>query len=75
MAPGLVRKVLVFAAIDGLILQPLGQRGQRLTPAAKIAYKDNNIGPVLRDGVESDEAGKSFEAFGVVGKPEKAVLC
>ena len=75
MAPGLVRKVLVFAAIDGLVLQPLGSRGQRTIPAAKIAYKDNNIGPVLADGVDSDEAGKSFEAFGIVGKPEEAVLC
>ncbi len=69
MAPGLARKVLIFASIDGLVLQPLGQRGQRPTPASKITYKDNNIGPILRNGGEVEEAGKAFEAFGIVGKP------
>jgi hypothetical protein len=64
--PGLTRKLLIFAAVDGLVLQPLG-RGQRPTPT-KIAYKDNKIGAALKDGEEGDEAGKSFEAFGIVGK-------
>ena len=73
MAPGLARKLLVTAAIDGLVLQPLGQRGQRPSPAAKITYKDNNIGSVSKDGGESGEGTKSFEAFGVVGKPEEAL--
>jgi hypothetical protein len=63
--PGLVRKILIFAGVDGLVLQPLGQRGQR---PAKIAYTDNSIGPVLKDGDAGDAAGKSFEAFGIVGK-------
>lgn len=66
--PGLARKLLIFAAVDGLVLQPLG-RGQRPAPT-KIAYKDNTIGPVLKDGGEGDGAGKSFEAFGIVGKLE-----
>ncbi len=74
MAPALARKVLIYASIDGLVLQPLGQRGQRPTSATKIAYKDNSIGPALRDGGEFDEAGKNFEAFGVVGKPEECRL-
>ena len=65
--PGLVRKLLIFAAVDGLVLQPVGQRGQRPAPAAKIAYKDNNIGPALKDDTEGSEAGKSFESFGIVG--------
>jgi hypothetical protein len=69
MAPGLARKVLIFAAIDGLILQPLGQRGQRPT-AAKITYKDNHIGPAFGDGGGGDEGAKSFEAFAIVGKRE-----
>lgn len=65
--PGLVRKLLIFAAVDGLILQPLAQKGQRPAPATKIAYKDNHIGPVLKDGGENERSAKSFEAFGVVG--------
>ena len=69
--PGLVRKLLVFAAIDGLVLQPLAQRGQRPAPAAKIAYRDNSIGPVLKEGGEESDPGKSFESFGIIG----AYLC
>lgn len=65
--PGLVRKVLIFAAVDGLVLQPLAQRGQRPAPAANIAYKDNSIGPVLKDEGEGESPGKGFEAFGIVG--------
>ncbi len=63
--PGLVRKLLIFAAVDGLVLQPLSQRP---SSAVKIAYKDNNIGPVVKGGDEKEEPIKSFEAFGVVGK-------
>ncbi|RDW62818.1 hypothetical protein BP5796_11120 [Coleophoma crateriformis] len=65
--PGLARKILIFAAIDGLVLQPLAQRGQRPAPASKIAYKDKSIALVLQDGVETDGVGRSFEAFGIVG--------
>jgi hypothetical protein len=72
--PGLARKLLIFAAVDGLVLQPLGQRGQRPAPAAKIAYKDNSIGSVLKDGGEGDGPGRSFEAFGIVGKLEEEIL-
>jgi len=65
--PGLVRKLLIFAAFDGLVLQPLAQRGQRPAPAVKIAYKDNQIVASPRDGDEVRGPRKSFEAFGVVG--------
>ena len=65
--PGLARKVLIFAAIDGLVIQPLAQRGQRSAPAAKIAYNDNVITSVLKDEGEDEKSGKSFEAFGIVG--------
>jgi hypothetical protein len=65
--PGLVRKILIFAAVDGLVLQPLAQRGQRPAPAAKIAYKNNSISPALKDGGEDEKPGKSFESFGIIG--------
>jgi hypothetical protein len=66
--PGLVRKLLIYAAIDGLVLQPLVQKGQKPAPALKVAYKGGSIGPILADG-PSPVQGKAFEAFGIVGKP------
>ena len=64
--PGLVRKLLIFAAVDGLILQPI-ERGQRPTPTTKIAYKDNGITQILKNESEPAKPGNSFEAFGIVG--------
>lgn len=63
--PGLVRKLLVFAVVDGLVLQPLAQKGQRPAPAVKVAYGSGAIGPALGD---VHVQGKGFEAFGIVGK-------
>ena len=63
--PGLVRKLLIFAAVDGLVLQPLAQKGQRPVPPVKIAYSSSAIGPALGD---SHGQSKGFEAFGVVGE-------
>lgn len=62
--PSLVRKLLIFAAIDGLVLQPLGQRP---APSAKILYKDNSITTTLKEGEDEGSADKSFEAFGIIG--------
>ena len=64
--PGLVRKILIFAAVDGIVLQPQAQRGQRPIPSVVVTYKDNAIGSPLRDGDE-ERQGKSFEAFGIIG--------
>lgn len=61
--PGLARKLLVFAAVDGVILE---QRGR---PATKIAYKDVNITQVANGGSHTEETERGFEAFGLVGKP------
>lgn len=63
--PSLVRKLLVFAAVDGLVLQPLSQKGQRPAPPVKIAYNSGSIGPALGD---VHGQGKGFESFGVVGE-------
>jgi hypothetical protein len=60
--PGLYRKILIFAAIDGIIIQPLEQKGQR-SGLVKIAYKDKSIASVK----DAEGSGKGFEAFGVVG--------
>ena len=63
--PGLVHKLLIFAAADGLVLQPLAHKGQRPAPAVKIGYNCATIGPALD---ESPSRSKGFEAFGVVGE-------
>lgn len=66
--PGLVRKVLVFAAVDGLILQPAPPRNH-LPPtqqAIKIDYR-GNVGPLLKDRREEDTAPISLETHGILG--------
>ncbi|KAK4170867.1 putative recessive suppressor of secretory defect [Triangularia setosa] len=77
--PGLARKVLICAAVDGLILHPLnpvpstdapaGSRPPPL-PLVKIKYGNNvSVSTVLRDHAPpaKDEPGSSFEAYGIVG--------
>ncbi|PVH74139.1 hypothetical protein DL98DRAFT_658971 [Cadophora sp. DSE1049] len=61
--PGLARKLLIYAAVDGLIITET--RPGR--PATKIAYKDNSITQVPRDGAHTESSEKGFEAFGLVG--------
>ncbi|QPG96571.1 hypothetical protein C2857_004618 [Epichloe festucae Fl1] len=64
----IARKVLVCAALDGLILQPLSTKGQRPFQPITIRYGDSSISSVPRDQVP-DISGpdSSFEAFGVIG--------
>lgn len=58
--PGLAKKLLVFAAIDGLFLQPVGSG-----KAVKIEYGTNNrITSVAKAG-DGEENG--FEVHGIVG--------
>lgn len=66
---GLARKIVICAAADGLILQPLNSRKeQRLTPPVKIKYGDVSISPASRDpSPDASKPNASFEAFGVVG--------
>ncbi|KAF2864958.1 SacI domain-containing protein [Massariosphaeria phaeospora] len=66
--PGLVRKLLIFAAVDGLILQPAPPRHHppATQQAIKIDYK-GNVGPLLKDRREEDTAPVSLESHGIVG--------
>lgn len=75
--PGLARKLLIFAAVDGLILQPAPPRNHKPTTeqAIKVSYKSNAIAPLLKDRREEDTAPPSLEAHGIVGKaPVSGVL-
>ncbi|KAI4633162.1 hypothetical protein J4E80_000525 [Alternaria sp. BMP 0032] len=66
--PSLVRKLLIFAAVDGLILQPSPPRNHppATQQAIKVDYK-GNVGPLLKDRREEDTAPVSVEAHGIIG--------
>jgi hypothetical protein len=72
--PGLVRKLLIFAAVDGLILQPAPPRNHRpaTEQAIKISYQsengeDHQIQPLLRDRRAEETAKDALEAHGIIG--------
>ncbi|KAI1819550.1 SacI homology domain-containing protein [Xylaria intraflava] len=69
--PGLARKLLICAAVDGLIIQPLATRGQTRPPApVGVKYGDVTLSTLPRDRAASPSpppSGSSFEAFGVIG--------
>ncbi|PHH65567.1 hypothetical protein CDD81_2002 [Ophiocordyceps australis] len=66
--PGLARKIIVCAAIDGLIIQPLSSRGQRPLQPVRVRYTDSSISAVPRDQIpDTSPPDSSFEAFGIVG--------
>ncbi|OAA59109.1 phosphoinositide phosphatase [Niveomyces insectorum RCEF 264] len=69
--PGLARRILVCAADNGLVLQPVSSRkDQRPVPSVKLGYGDAAVSSFARDvAVESGttKPAASFEAFGIVG--------
>ncbi|KAI1270081.1 SacI homology domain-containing protein [Xylariaceae sp. FL1019] len=69
--PGLARKLLICAAVDGLIIQPLASKGQKTPVSAQVKYGgDATVRPVPRDQTLASTSSKpntSFEAFGIVG--------
>ncbi|KAH9906631.1 SacI homology domain-containing protein [Xylariomycetidae sp. FL2044] len=66
--PGLARKLLICAAVDGLIIQPLATKGQRVPSPVKVKYGEATVSAVPRDqGVDTPRPTSSFEAFGVIG--------
>ncbi|OCL04913.1 hypothetical protein AOQ84DRAFT_107100 [Glonium stellatum] len=66
--PSLVRKLLIFAAVDGLVLQPAPPRNHppATQQAIKIDYK-GNVSPLLKDRREEDTTPVSLEAHGIIG--------
>ncbi|KAI0861620.1 SacI homology domain-containing protein [Xylaria cubensis] len=70
--PGLARKLLICAAVDGLIIQPLATKGQTRTPnPVKVKYGDaaavTSIPRDLPASSDSTPPNLSFEAFGIIG--------
>jgi hypothetical protein len=68
--PGLARKVVICAAVDGLILHPISsKKDQRPAPPIKIRYGDAALSTTSQDlAAEAAKPSPSFEAFGIVGK-------
>jgi len=65
--PGLVRKLLLYAAVDGLVLQPVAQRGQRPSTTTTIDYKTHSIKPLLHSSDQDQDKEKQLECYGIVG--------
>jgi len=64
---GVVRKLVILAAVDGLILQQSTQRNQRATPSLQIKYRTHEITPASLTSQAKDERSASFDAHGIVG--------
>lgn len=66
---GLARKLVICAAIEGLVIQPLTTKGQRPANPIRIRYSDAAISAITRDQLpDISQEGSSFEAFGVIGR-------
>lgn len=80
MSP-LARRLLIIAAIDGLILQPLQNSRSRTPPTSpgaggvKLEYKTNKIVPYTAGKqLGPKEEGSSVEAHGIVGRTAKGAF-
>ncbi|KAI6249877.1 Phosphatidylinositide phosphatase SAC2 [Erysiphe necator] len=64
----LVRKVLIYAVTEGLILRPIPQKdGQGPTSSIKIFFNNNKIITLQNGDCEEQVPDKCFEAYGIVG--------
>lgn len=77
--PGLLRKLIVVAAVDGLVLHAHGVDGARHTnggnsdsSSIRIDYKTNKVTPLSSSasstGTDSLEGRDVLEAYGLVGE-------
>jgi hypothetical protein len=68
MPSSLARKLLICAAVDGLIIQPLAPKGQRASQPVKVKYGDASVTSLSRDQLpDISKPNSTFEAFGIVG--------
>ncbi|KAK6696963.1 hypothetical protein SNK05_003391 [Fusarium graminearum] len=66
--PAIARKLLICAAIDGLVIQPLSSKGQRPFQPVRVKYGDASVSRIQREyGLDDSKPDPSFEAFGVIG--------
>ena len=68
--PSIVRKLLIFAAVDGLILQPAPPRSHKpaTEQAIKVDYNGgSSIAPLLKDRRDEEHKPEGLEVFGIIG--------
>jgi hypothetical protein len=71
--PVFTRKILIIAAIDGLILSPLLNTRSRPPPSkpaagsVKIEYRSQNITPYSSNDAKCDAEERRVEVHGIVG--------
>ena len=70
--PPLVRKMLVVAAVDGLVLQPVRQQ-QKPTPSIQIKYATQDISTVPTDEIQVSTALEIHGIIGIEGFPTDVV--
>lgn len=71
----IARKIVVCAAIDGLIIQPLSSKGQKHHQPVRVRYGDSTVSAVPRDQLpDTSNPESSFEAFGIIGEPRVNVV-
>jgi len=63
--PAIVQKLVIYAAVEGLVLQPFAQRGQRSATAVTIDYKTHAVRPLLQS--LEKERDKQIECYGIIG--------
>lgn len=68
--PGIARKILICAAVDGLVVHPLNtKRDAYSSPTYKIKYGDASVSATGREALpDVSKSNASFEAFGIVGQ-------
>lgn len=64
--PGLVRKLVILAAVDGLVVKPVAQRNQRGTNSLRISYASHEI-TSQDSSFKEDGTIPSIDAHGIVG--------
>jgi hypothetical protein len=66
--PSIARKIVICAAVDGLIVQPLLTKGQRPAPPVRIRYGDATLSQASREEIpDVSQPNSSFHAYGVIG--------
>lgn len=68
--PGIIRKLVIFAAVDGLVLQPWTQRTQPTSlPSLEINYKTRRVTRTLHaENLEHVDSAQKLEAHGLIGQ-------
>jgi hypothetical protein len=64
--PGIVRKFMIFATIDGLILQPPG--GWDHQSSLRIDFKTRSIGLSTKAEPETFKESPHLESHGIIGE-------